>query len=158
MGVTKSQARLSDCHFHSGRQGALSRAPCALWWDFTSYCIMHRISSVYRSVSISQLIPLTHFPSLYPYICSPCLCLYFCFASKILHTRFFRSPYTCSCMTFVFLFLTYFSLCMTDSRSKVTWFQYNLRGGWYPCPEKEIIFYFGKCQSCFLKAVTVVQR
>ena len=52
------------------------------------YCI-HSINSVYMSISISQFIP--PLPPWYPYVCSLCLCLYFCFVHKmIVYANFFR--------------------------------------------------------------------
>ena len=46
-------------------------------------CFIHCIKSVYLSIPISQLtLPLLS-PPWYPHICSPRLCLYFCFANKI---------------------------------------------------------------------------
>ena len=44
-------------------------------------------SSLYMSVPISQSILLS-FPPWYPYVCSPHLCLYFCFANKFIYTIF----------------------------------------------------------------------
>ena len=40
-------------------------------------------SSVYMSIPISQFIPLPFSPW-YPYVCSLCLCLYFCYADKFI--------------------------------------------------------------------------
>ena len=44
-------------------------------------------SSIYLSAPISQSIPLS-FPPWYPYVYSPHLCLYFCFANKFIYTIF----------------------------------------------------------------------
>ena len=49
-------------------------------------------------------------PPWYPYICSLRLCLYFCFANKIIYTIFLDSTYVCYYTIFVFLFLTSFTL------------------------------------------------
>ena len=58
-------------------------------------------------------IPLTlPFPSWYPYICSLCLCLYFCFANKIIYTIFSRL-HIYALIYYIFLFLTYFTLYNT---------------------------------------------
>ena len=43
------------------------------------------------SIPISQFIPPPPLPSWCPYICSLHLCLYFCFASKIIYTIFLDS-------------------------------------------------------------------
>ena len=50
---------------------------------------IHSINSVYMSTPVSQFIP-PPLPPWYPYICSLCLCLYFCFVNKIVYTNFFR--------------------------------------------------------------------
>ena len=42
------------------------------------------------SIPISQFISP---PPWYPYICSLCLCLYFCFANKIIYIIFLDSTY-----------------------------------------------------------------
>ena len=47
------------------------------------------ISSVYVSIPISRFLP-PPLPLWNPYICSLGLCFYFCFASKIIYTIFFR--------------------------------------------------------------------
>ena len=47
---------------------------------------------MYVSVPNSQFLP-SLFPPQYPYICSLCLCLYFCFANKIIYTVFLDSTY-----------------------------------------------------------------
>ena len=65
------------------------------------------------SIPISQFIP-TSLPPWYPYICSLCLCLYFCFANKFICIIFLDSTYKGYYMIFVFLQFT--SLCMTVSR------------------------------------------
>ena len=65
------------------------------------------------SVPVFHFIHPYPFPPWYPYICSLCLCLYFCFANKIIYTIFLDSMYVHWYKIFIFLFLT--SLCMTDS-------------------------------------------
>ena len=42
------------------------------------------------SIPISQFIPPSSIPPWCPYICSLCLCLYFCFANKMIYTIFSR--------------------------------------------------------------------
>ena len=71
---------------------------------FSSIYFIH--SSVYMSMPTSQLT--ASVPSWYPHICSPCLCLYFCFANKFICTIFLHSTHK---QYYVFLFLTYFTLC-----------------------------------------------
>ena len=44
-------------------------------------CFLYSINSVYMSMPVSQFFP-PHPSPWYPYICSLCLCLYFCFANK----------------------------------------------------------------------------
>ena len=73
---------------HLGHHRALSRVPCAIQFSLIIYFI-HNINSVYMSISISQFIPPPPcFPPQYPYVCSLCLCLYFCFVNKIIYTIF----------------------------------------------------------------------
>jgi len=51
-------------------------------------------NSVYTSIPISQFIlPPLPFPVWYLYICSLCLCLYFCFANKFINFIFLDSTY-----------------------------------------------------------------
>ena len=45
-----------------------------------------------------------------PYVCSVCLCLYFCFANKIIYTISFSFYIYALVYNIYFLFLTYFSL------------------------------------------------
>ena len=51
-------------------------------------------------------------PPWYSYICSLCLCLYFCFANKIIYTIFSRL-HIYALIYYIFLFLTYFTLYNT---------------------------------------------
>ena len=91
-------------HFHLG--------PTEPWVELPVY--RHRFSWVtyfMHSMSISQ----TPFAPWYPYGCSPHLCLYFCFANKIIYPNFFNSIYMYYHTVFFSFWLT--SLCMTDSRS-----------------------------------------
>ena len=62
-----------------------------------------------------QFLPPHPFPPWYLYICSLHLCLYFCFANKIIYTIFLDSTYMRYYTIFAFLFLT--SLCMTLSKA-----------------------------------------
>ena len=71
---------------------------------------------MYLSIPISEFIPLPLSRSPWcPYVCSLCLCLYFCFANKFICIIFLDSTYKQYYMIFVFLFLT--SFCMIISRS-----------------------------------------
>ena len=72
------------------------------------FCFKH--SSVYMSTPISQFTPPCLSPLGYPYVCSLCLCPYFCFADKIIYTILLDSTNKHSCKIYVFLFLTYFTL------------------------------------------------
>ena len=54
--------------------------------------------------------PTQPFPPWFPYACSVCLCLYFCFANKIIYTIFSRF-HIYALIYYVFFFLTYFTLC-----------------------------------------------
>ena len=76
---------------------------------------MHSVSMCQsRSTNLSHF-PLVYgtkmrvlFPACYPHVCSLHLCLYFCFASKVIYTIFYRFhiyPLTYS----IFLFVTYFT-------------------------------------------------
>ena len=51
---------------------------------------IHSSNNVYVSIPVSQFLPPHSFPPWYPYICSVCLCLYFCFANKMIYTIFSR--------------------------------------------------------------------
>ena len=50
---------------------------------------IHSISSVYMSIPSPNSSHPSPFPLWYPYVCSLCLCLYFCFVNKIIYTSFF---------------------------------------------------------------------
>ena len=52
---------------------------------------IHTVNSVYVSIPLSQFIPILLFLPWYPYVCSLCLCLYFCFVNKIIYTYFSRT-------------------------------------------------------------------
>ena len=67
---------------HLGHHRALSRVPCAV----QQVLILYILSIVY--ICQSQFI-LAPFPPWYLYICSLHLCLYFCFANKIIQSIFF---------------------------------------------------------------------
>ena len=75
----------------SGPHRALSRVPCALREVLIVICL-HVVSILrgYPSQSPNSSHPPT-FP-LSSYICSLCLCLYFCLANKIIYTSF-RNAY-----------------------------------------------------------------
>ena len=82
---------------HLGHHRALSRVP-VLYSRFSLVIyFMHSINSVYMSIPISQFIP-SPLPPWYPCVCSLHLCLYFCFANKIIYTilhsySFFKKKY-----------------------------------------------------------------
>ena len=59
------------------------------------------------SIPVSQFIPP---PALCPYICSLCLCFYFCFADKSIGIIFLDSTPKRYYTILVFLFLAYFHL------------------------------------------------
>ena len=79
--------------------------------------ILYKVSIMYvcRSQSPNASHPHT-FPAWYPYVDtmygfgSPCLCLCFCLADKIVYTIFLDSTYMHYYTIFAFLFLTYFTL------------------------------------------------
>ena len=71
---------------------------------------IHSINNVYVSIPVFQFLPPHPVSPWYPYICSLCLCLYFCFANKIIYTIFLDSTYLRYYTIFAFLFLTYFTL------------------------------------------------
>ena len=73
--------------------------------------------SVYMSMSLPHFVPAYPSPSPCPQVHSLCLCLYFCPAPKFFRTIFLSfvffldSIYMCQHTVFVFLFLTYFTVC-----------------------------------------------
>ena len=72
---------------HLGHPRALSEVPCAIKQFPSIIYFIHSINSVtYVSIPISQFLPQQPFPPWHPYICSLCLCLYFCFANKVIYT------------------------------------------------------------------------
>ena len=81
------------------------RVPCAI--ERVSLVVYSMHGGGYMSVPVSQCIP-PPFPPWSPYICSLCLCVYFCFANKIIYTMFLDCTYVLLCD--VFLSLTYFAL------------------------------------------------
>ena len=72
---------------HPGHCGPPSRAPCAV------SCVLISINSPCVSAPVSQFLPPSFFPPWCPYIYSLLLCLYFCFANKIIYTIFLDSTY-----------------------------------------------------------------
>ena len=59
-----------------------SRGPCAVQ-EALMFPILCIVSVVYTCQAQSPNSSHTHFSPWYPYICSLCLCLYYCFADKI---------------------------------------------------------------------------
>ena len=98
---------------HLGNHRALSRVPCVIYQVLIIYFIH---SSIYKSIPISQFIPLPPPPPWQPSVYSLLLCFCFSFATKFIYTIFLASTYKQYYMIFLFLFLT-ISLCMTVSRS-----------------------------------------
>ena len=76
--------------FPLGHHRTPSRVPYAV----ISCLFYTRINRVHTSIPISQSSQ-TSFPPWYSYICSLRLCLYFCFANKIIYTIFLDSTYMC---------------------------------------------------------------
>ena len=76
------------------------------------------------SVPISQFLPLT----LYPYICSLHLCLYFCFTNRCIRVIFLDSTSKPYYLILGFPFLTL--LCMTVSRSIHVFANFVPLNGW----------------------------
>ena len=92
---------------HSGHCRALSRAPCAIYCVPISFDLVHSIdmyiSHMYMYVSL--ILPVSsRLPPWYPYVCFLRLCLYFCFADKVIYTIFL------DCTTYVLIYNTCFSL------------------------------------------------
>ena len=86
-----------------GHHRSLNRVPCAIQWVLICYLIYTQ--SMYMSIPVSQFIA----PTWCPYICSPCLCLYFCFASRPVCTNCFERKLLhkfkfCNCVVDVYLF------------------------------------------------------
>ena len=77
--------------------------PLAIYFTF---------GSVYMSMPLSHFVPAYPSPSLCPQVHSLCLCPYSCPAPSTLEPFFFLDS-ICMCQhtVFVFLFLTYFTLC-----------------------------------------------
>ena len=91
---------------HLGHHRAFSRVLCAIQ---KVPCFIHSVNSVYMYVHMytvcqTQSGNSSHrpFPSCYPYICSLCLCLYFCFANEFTCMIFLNSTY--KWYLFIFLF------------------------------------------------------
>ena len=71
--------------------------------------------SVQTSIPISQYIPPPH-PTWCLYVCSLCLCFYFCLVSKVYAIFFFRF-FTCLLIYNFFFLFQFASLCMRVRRS-----------------------------------------
>ena len=76
---------------HLGHCRALSRARWATQSVFTSY-LFYTSYCTYVNPNL-QIHSTPFFPPWQPYICSLCLCLYFCFSNKFIYTIFSRFPY-----------------------------------------------------------------
>ena len=99
--------------FCLGHHRATSRVPVLYSRVSLVVCLIH--GGVHRSVPISQFIPPPPSPhGVHMFVL--CVCLYVCFANKIIYTTFLDSTYVHYC-TFVFFFLIYFTLYMTVFRS-----------------------------------------
>ena len=75
---------------HLGYHRALSRVPCAIQVGSHQLSILYIVEYICQSQSPNSSHP---FPSLYPYVCSLYLCLYFCFANKFICISFLDSTY-----------------------------------------------------------------
>ena len=73
---------------HLGHHRALSRVPCAIPSHYLPILYIASIVYICQSPSPSSSHP--SLPPWYPYVCSLCLCLYFCFANKTIYTISFR--------------------------------------------------------------------
>ena len=68
----------------------------SFWWIFRTdsfrrdVCFLHSINSVYVSIPTSQFLPPNPSPPWYPYTYSLHLCLFLCFANKLIYTIFNR--------------------------------------------------------------------
>ena len=88
---------------HLGHHGASSRVPCAVQQILISYlfnmqyyvCLPQSPNSSHHSL----------YPPWFPYVCSLCMCLYFCPVGKIISTPFFFwIPHIYQYTIFVFSF------------------------------------------------------
>ena len=67
-----------------------------------------------------------------PKVCSIHLCLFFCFAYRVIITIFLNSIYMCYYTVMVFIFLSYFTLYngLQFHPSHQNWFKWILFNGW----------------------------
>ena len=67
-----------------------------------------------------------------PKVCSIHLCLFFCFAYRVIITIFLNSIYMCQYTVMVFIFLAYFTLYngLWFHPSHQNWFKWILFNGW----------------------------
>ena len=72
---------------YSGYCSALSRVPCAIQYVLISYVFYTQYQQCIYVNSNLPIPPTPSRPPWYPYICSLCLCLYFCFANRIMYTK-----------------------------------------------------------------------
>ena len=79
--------------YQLGHQRALSRVPCSIQLVLISY-LLYTYWRIYvnPSLRIHYSLPIP-FLSWCLYICSLCLCLYFCFANKFISAIFLDSTY-----------------------------------------------------------------
>ena len=73
------------------------------WWSVSLY-IIHMFQCYSLRTSHPRLLPQS------PKVCSVHLCLFFCFAYKVIITIFLNSIYRCQYTVLVFIFLAYFTL------------------------------------------------
>ena len=78
----------------SGHCRALSSVPCAPWWVLMIHFID---SSVHMPIPVAQFLPPSPLPPWDSHICSLHLCLWFCFADKIICTSFLDSTCMLAC-------------------------------------------------------------
>ena len=69
---------------HLGHCRALSRTPCSIQQDLIN-CLFYKQSCINTNPNL-PIHPIPT-PPQYPYICSLCLCLYFCFANKFIQRK-----------------------------------------------------------------------
>ena len=86
----------------TGRPGVLQSMGLQSWTQLSYWTELNWQSALiihftHRLISVSQSIPyyMPPSPPWYPYVCSLHMCLYFCFANKIIHIIFIESTYMC---------------------------------------------------------------
>ena len=101
-----------DFPSHLGDRRAVSTVPVLHSKFSVVIHFIHSTSSVCSSAPVSQLILPSPLPACCPWICSLCLCLYFCFANKIV-IPFPQIPHICVNIQYLFFSFWLTSFCMT---------------------------------------------